>query len=410
MKKSILKFCLLACIVLFSIACSNSVKLTGNEFLIEGTISGVEDSTVIRLVRWDGNTGMTIASDTIMNGRFMFKGEAISDPERMTVSPNGEGFPSMSLNVWVAPRSKIKIKGEGKLHPLWEVKSSVPYQKEENRYVNESRDIIAEQARISSERNDMINKIFAAPSREESLPYRNIVDSLDVISNALLVKKIYNDIPIMEKANINSSWLIKMRNLAFVVRDQNEYYNLDAEQAGYLREKALELYGRMSEEDRNSLTGYPITADLFPPDVVEVGDNFTDVDLLDADGNTKRLADYSGKYLLLDFWSRGCGPCIMALPEMKEISETYLDKLTIISISLDTESVWKEAMAKHDMPWVNIRDPKSMGGLAASYGVVGIPNYVMISPEGTIVDKWAGFGTGYLKRKVGENIDRKSVV
>jgi len=57
------------------------------------------------------------------------------------------------------------------------------------------------------------------------------------------------------------------------------------------------------------------------------------------------------------------------------------------------------------MPWVNIRDPKSFGGLAASYGVIGIPYYVIISPEGKIVDKWAGYATGYLKMKVGENIN-----
>ena len=94
----------------------------------------------------------------------------------------------------------------------------------------------------------------------------------------------------------------------------------------------------------------------------------------------------------------------MALPEMKEISETYSEKLTIISISLDTDAMWKEAMNEHDTPWINIRDPKGYGGLAANYGVRGIPNYTMISPEGKVIDKWMGFGDGHLKRKVGENI------
>ena len=208
----------------------------------------------------------------------------------------------------------------------------------------------------------------------------------------------------MEKTNVSSIWLDKMNSLSMILKYSSDY-NLDAEQVAYLRKKAEEQYSRMSEEERNSTKGYSITANLFPPVLIaEVGGYFADVDLLDFDGNTKRIYDYLGKYLLLDFWSRGCGPCIMALPEMKEISETYRDKLTIISISLDTEAVWKGAMAEHDMPWVNLRDPKSMGGLAAAYGVSGIPNYVLISPEGTIIDKWAGYGTGYLKRKVSENI------
>ena len=36
--------------------------------------------------------------------------------------------------------------------------------------------------------------------------------------------------------------------------------------------------------------------------------------------------------------------------------------------------------------------------------ISGIPHYVMISPEVKIVERWAGFGEGYLKRKVSENM------
>jgi hypothetical protein len=62
------------------------------------------------------------------------------------------------------------------------------------------------------------------------------------------------------------------------------------------------------------------------------------------------------------------------------------------------------------MPWVNIRDPKAYGGLAANYGVSGIPNYVMISPEGKVVDNWSGFGTGSLKKKMKEHINKKECI
>ena len=135
-----------------------------------------------------------------------------------------------------------------------------------------------------------------------------------------------------------------------------------------------------------------------------MGDDIADANLLDLNGNIKHLSDYLDKYFLLDFWSSGCGPCIMALPEMKEISETYSDKLTIISISIDFDAVWKKAIDKFDTPWVNLRDSKSWSGLAVKYGVLGIPNYIIISPEGKIVDKWAGYSPGLLKRKVDENI------
>jgi thiol-disulfide isomerase/thioredoxin len=400
MKNLFLKFCLLVSVPLFCVTCTDSAKLTGNEFLIEGILSDVEDGVVISLIRWDGDSGSSIGTDTLMHGRFSFRGETEFNSERLTVSPRGDGFASMSLGVWVAPRTKVKIEGKGKLHPVWEVKSNVPNQKEENRYTNKSRDLLAEMASVSAKRNELIQKIMAATSREESLPYRQMDDSIRAVTNSLSVKMTFADIEIMEKTNISPVWLKKMKSISLTLK----LADADAEYIDELRAKTVYLFGKMSEEDKVTPLGYEITANIYPPSVVEVGDTMADTDLLDINGNTKHLSAYLGKFLLLDFWSRGCGPCIMALPEMKEISETYTDILTIISISLDGDVAWKEAMNKHDMPWVNIRDPKGMGGLAANYGVRGIPNYVMISPEGQIVDKWMGFGEGYLKRKVSENI------
>ena len=48
-----------------------------------------------------------------------------------------------------------------------------------------------------------------------------------------------------------------------------------------------------------------------PSVTVKEGDEMADTDLYDLQGNIHHLADYKGKYLLVDFWSRGCGPCMM---------------------------------------------------------------------------------------------------
>jgi len=125
-----------------------------------------------------------------------------------------------------------------------------------------------------------------------------------------------------------------------------------------------------------------------------------DADLFDLEGKVHHLADYKGKYMLVDIWSSGCGPCIMALPEMKEISEKYKDKLTIISLSCDTKKTWERASKEHDMTWENLNDLQGMNGLYAKYGVRGIPSYIFISPEGKVVKKWTGYGEGSLKQKM----------
>ena len=231
-----------------------------------------------------------------------------------------------------------------------------------------------------------------------SLAYKAATDSVDAIKDALENKQYFAYMDIMEKTDISPVWLDKMKNIANRLKfDGSEYYREH-------RKKAEKLYDRMSEDDKATTIGYDITVSLFPPSVVKVDENMADADFFDVYGNTRHISDYLGKYILLDFWANWCGPCIAAIPEMKEISETYKEKLTIISISLDSDAIWKEAMKKHDMPWVNLHDPRSWNGLAAHYGVRSIPNYVLISPEGKIVVQGDGYSKGSLKGSASEYI------
>ena len=393
------RICLLVNILLLCVSCSNNEILKSDEFLIEGEISGIDNKTVIELYRWGGDAGSRLATVKVKNGRFVLKEKTVTDLERLTIMSNGNGFPNMSLGVWVMPGTRIEIKGTGKQIPAWEVISSVPYQIEENCYTEKSRDIITENSRLAAEIVDLRKKRNAA-SEIEALVYRNAIDSLETIRKSLTIKENYANMEIMEKTDVSPVWIDKLYGVTARF-SRPDYY---AEYANDIRKKAEELYKRLSEEEKTTPIGYKITSSLFPPDIVDIGDDMADADLLDVDGNTKHISEYLGKYLLLDFWMSSCGPCIMALPEMKEISEIYSDKLTIISISLDVGAVWEKSLTEHNMPWVNFRDPKGAGGLAANYGVYGIPYYILISPDGKVVAKGSGYVKGALKSNASEYI------
>jgi Peroxiredoxin len=159
-----------------------------------------------------------------------------------------------------------------------------------------------------------------------------------------------------------------------------------------------------------SVACHPVThycmAKILPSSVVEIGDDMVDAKLLDINGNKKRISDYlSNKYLLLNFCSNGCGYCIESLPEMEKLSKIYHEKIIIISINVDTNAQWRKAITEYNTPWVNLRDPKTVGGLAYKYGADGrVPYYVIISPDGKVVDKWSGFSNGYLEKKLSESV------
>ena len=144
-----------------------------------------------------------------------------------------------------------------------------------------------------------------------------------------------------------------------------------------------------------------LIATVFPPSVVEIGDNMVDSRLLDINGNRTQLADFmSNKYLLLSFGG-GCRFFIESLPELREVSEAYSEKLTLIVINVGTRAQWKELMTEYNIPGINLYDPRTIRGLAFRYGAnFTIPHFVIISPKGKVVNRWTGFRDGGIKERI----------
>lgn len=89
----------------------------------------------------------------------------------------------------------------------------------------------------------------------------------------------------------------------------------------------------------------------------------------------------------------------MAQPELEELSEKFQDSLHVISISLEvSEKGWKESI--WDLKGIQLSDFKGEGGLIAPYGFNGIPKFVVISPEGKILDKWTGYRKGIFEDRL----------
>ena len=58
--------------------------------------------------------------------------------------------------------------------------------------------------------------------------------------------------------------------------------------------------------------------------------------LLDINGGEKKLSDFKGKVVILDFWTTWCPPCKAEIPHFIELYNSYKDKgLEIIVVSLD---------------------------------------------------------------------------
>jgi len=362
------------------------------KYQIQGHVKGLPDSTVIFLMEDDGSALIPIARDTCFNGAFSFQGKTNGkEAQGLELYIPGDAFP-MRLNVWVASNSIVKIFGNNNFLKTWRVESNIKEQKETNRFIQASfvnleklQEVLVAQRQLSAKRRKA--------SDVEKIKLKNEMAVLSTTRDSLQMLIIKKDLEVLQQSPVSNIWLSRLKSIAIDVR-QNK--------TG-LREPAVQLLSRLSPEQKESQIGREIIHFLFPATAVKTGEPMADADLYDLGGTLRKLEDYKGKYLLLDFWSRGCGPCMMAMPELGEFSETNKDKLTVISLSLDTKKeIWKKISEQQKISWVNLSDGKGMAGIAAKYGVEAIPHYVMISPEGKVLGSWVGYEKGLLARKFAE--------
>ena len=111
----------------------------------------------------------------------------------------------------------------------------------------------------------------------------------------------------------------------------------------------------------------------------------------DRDGKSVELVSFKGKYVLIDIWATWCVPCLKQVPYLKKFKKKYHDKnIVFVGISVDDKdehNLWKETLDKKNMGGVQLFADKSFeSDFIDAFGVASIPRFILISPEGTIVE------------------------
>ncbi len=113
---------------------------------------------------------------------------------------------------------------------------------------------------------------------------------------------------------------------------------------------------------------------------------------LEDNGGKSTLADYRGKYLLVNFWATWCAPCRKEMPQLNALQKEFGgDDFQVLTIATGRNSpedivrFFKEAgvdsLPRH-------QDPKQ--ALASQMAVFGLPISVLIDPEGREIARLRG--------------------
>jgi thiol-disulfide isomerase/thioredoxin len=105
---------------------------------------------------------------------------------------------------------------------------------------------------------------------------------------------------------------------------------------------------------------------------------------VNTDGKPLTLANLKGKVVVLDFWGVWCGPCLAAMPHLKELYEKHkAEGLVVVSIHTSGRG---DEMAKYveenALPWpiaVDLDDQT-----VKAYYVDSYPDYYVIDRSGNV--------------------------
>ncbi|AGC78574.1 peroxiredoxin [Nonlabens dokdonensis] len=182
------------------------------------------------------------------------------------------------------------------------------------------------------------------------------------------------------------------KNIQFIEDNPNSIhsaYILSVYATTWGKEKTKELFDHFSPENKSTEYGEGIATFIELNKNPDIGEKYVDFEMNDITGKSRRLSEFEGKLVLLEFWSSSCGPCRKENPNLVQTYEEYQDKgFEVFAVSEDTDKTrWQKAIEEDKLPWTQVSDLNRKNKASMIYGINAIPDNFLIDKNGVIIDR-----------------------
>ena len=107
------------------------------------------------------------------------------------------------------------------------------------------------------------------------------------------------------------------------------------------------------------------------------------------DGESFDIDQARGRWVIVNFFAEYCVPCRREHPELVEFARAHdvLGDAQVVAVIYDDDlTTVRRFFAEHGGDWPVLDDPD--GRVALDYGVTGVPETFVVSPEGLVVTRF----------------------
>jgi peroxiredoxin len=147
------------------------------------------------------------------------------------------------------------------------------------------------------------------------------------------------------------------------------------------------------------------------PDYAGADRQAPDFTLKDMKGRDVKLSDYRGKVVVLNFWTKTCGPCLKEMPSLAELTQMLADRKDVAVLTVSTDEGPDDVrdtlkgVLRNEPPFSILFDPDGEGVVRAKFGTHLFPETWLIDQKGMIRARFDG-GRDWSNPAVVELVDQ----